>query len=237
MTLQKIIPSYLYTQYADDPDLQAFVAAFNQYGQAYIDTFNQLNLPIYTAPNIVGPLLDWVGEGIYGYLRPQCLPGSFTTSVGPLNTYGPNAQVPLNTETSTSGTIIETTDDIYKRLLTWHFYKGDGKQFNIRWLKRRIMRFMIGTNGTAPNIDQTYKINVTFAANNVVNITIPTYAAAPYLAAAIASGVAETPFQFTFNVTVSGSVGGILPWENDSSVIVPWENNSSAVVTWNNYGI
>ncbi len=46
--------------------------------------------------------------------------------------------------------------------MTWNFYKGDGNVFNVRWLKRRIMRFLIGTNGAAPNVDQTYGISVTY---------------------------------------------------------------------------
>jgi hypothetical protein len=204
-TLQNIPPSYLYSEYTDDDDLQAFVAAYNGYAQSYLNTFNGLNLPIYTASNISGPLLDWVGQGIYGYPRPS-LPGISASVVGPFNTVEFDQNLALNALKTTSGTSYTTTDDIYKRLLTWHFYKGDGKYFNIRWLKRRIMRFLIGANGTAPNIDQTYQVNVTFAAGNVVNITIPTYPVAPLLATAISSGAAELPFQYTFNVTVTGAV-------------------------------
>lgn len=69
-------------------------------------------------------------------------------------------------------TFYATTDDVFKRIITWHFYKGDGKVFTIRWLKRRIMRFLEGTNGTAPNIDQTYQVSVSFGVGNQVNITI-----------------------------------------------------------------
>jgi hypothetical protein len=38
-------------------------------------------------------------------------------------------------------------DDLYKRILTWHLFKGDGKYFDVRWWKRRIMRFITGVNG------------------------------------------------------------------------------------------
>lgn len=202
-TLQKTIPSYLYQQYADDDDLQAFVAAYNDETQKYVDTFNGLNLPVYT--QLSGSLLDWVGAGVYGYPRPT-LPGTAPSSVGPINTYGPNYAVPLNGQITTAGTTYATTDDLYQRLLTWHFYKGDGKAFSIRWLKRRVMRFLIGANGTAPNIEQTYQIGVTFTSGNVVNISIPTYPLATAFQSAIASGAAETPFQYTFTVSVSGAV-------------------------------
>ena len=203
--LQAITPSYLYTQYADDDNLQAFVAAYNEIAQQYLNTFNALNLPVYTSPSISGALLDWVGVGIYGYPRPT-LPSSAPMVLGPLNTYGPLMAPVLNAGTATTETYAATNDDIYKRLLTWHFYKGDGKQLSIQWLKRRIMRFLLGTDGTAPNIDFTYQISVTFPGSRVVDISMPEYPAAPLLATAIASGAAELPFQYSYSVSVSGSV-------------------------------
>jgi hypothetical protein len=201
--LQNAIKSYLYQEYSNDDDLQAFVASYNSIAQQYVNTFNQLNLPIYPSALIAGNLLDWVGQGIYGYPRPS-LPGVPSTSVGPLNTYGPDFQVPLNTQTTTAGTSYVVSDDIYARLLTWHFYKGDGKTFNIQWLKRRIMRFMLGTNGTAPLISNTYPISLTFS-GHVATITCPTYFAAPYLKSALQSGAAELPFQMSYNFVVSGT--------------------------------
>jgi hypothetical protein len=56
--------------------------------------------------------------------------------------------------------------------LTWHFLKGDGKYFNIRWLKRRVARWLLGVDGTNPNIDQTYRISVTMGRNRSVQIRI-----------------------------------------------------------------
>ncbi len=123
----KTIPSYLYALYQDDDDLQAFVAEQNNLTQSYVDWFNQIGLPIYTGPLIVGYFLDWVSQGLYGYKRP-----------------------------------VGMSDDILKRALTWHFYKGDGKYFDVRWLKRRIMRFLQGVNGTDQGTSTTYDVNVTF---------------------------------------------------------------------------
>ena len=68
-----------------------------------------------------------------------------------------------------------TTDDVFKRIMTWNFYKGDGNVFNVRWLKRRIMRFLIGVDGTAPNVDQTYIVSVTFGNGQIaIRITVGT---------------------------------------------------------------
>ena len=165
VTMTQVIPSYLYQEYQDDGDLQAWVAAYNEYAQNYVDTFNGLNLPIYTASNIIGPLLDWVAGGVYGLDRPAL--GSGTTHIlGPLNTYEMNTLELDAIERIGPTNVTATSDDTFKRIITWAFYKGDGKLFNVNWLKRRIMRFLTGTDGSAPNIDQTYQVSVTFGANN-----------------------------------------------------------------------
>jgi len=167
----KVIPSYLYTQYNDDDSLQAFVSSFNGMSQEYVDWFNSINLPVYTSGTIVGPLLDWVALGLYGIQRPS-LPSGGSKAIGPLNTWGLNS-VPLNYYKNIGPkTYYATTDDIFKRIITWNFYKGDGQVFTINWLKRRIMRFLSGVNGTDPSINQTYQISVTFGIGNQVNINI-----------------------------------------------------------------
>ena len=170
-TLTAPIPSYLYQQYADDPDLQAFVSAYNTLAQIYVTWFANVVLAAYTNPVIAGPLLDWVAQGIYGFLRPTLSSGKFT-SKGPFNTYALNTWPLDKIKIIGPKNVAVTTDDIFKRIMTWNFYKGDGNRFNIRWLKRRIMRFLIGTNGTAPNIDQTYIVSVTFGTGNLVSIRI-----------------------------------------------------------------
>lgn len=170
-TLLNTIPSYLYQQYTDDDDLQAFVASYNDFAQAYVTWFAYVNLPDYTGDPISGDLLDWVAEGLYGIRRPV-LPSGFNRNVGPLNTYAFNG-LALN-----AGRIIApesyyiTTDDIFKRIITWHFFKGDGKVFDIRWLKRRVKRFLTGTNGTWGETDQTYDVSVTFGVGHQVNINL-----------------------------------------------------------------
>lgn len=171
-TLQKTIPSFLYQEWNDDDDLAAFVASYNAITQQYINTFNALNLPVYPSTLVAGLLLDWVALGLYGMSRPT-LPSGLSRSIGPLNTWGPNDSIPLNDNILIGpANYFATSDDTFKRILTWHIFKGDGKVFNIRWLKRRVMRFLIGINGSAPNIDQTYQISVTFGVGNQVTIRI-----------------------------------------------------------------
>lgn len=170
-SLTKVIPSYLYKEYEDDDNLQAFVAAFNEYAQKYVDWFNEINLPIYTSPTITGDLLDWVAEGLYGIKRPT-LPSGQNRNLGPYNTFAYNTLAYNEREVVGPDDYSATSDDIFKRIITWHFFKGDGKTFDIRWLKRRVIRFLFGENGTSFNIDQTYKVSVTFGVGNQVNINL-----------------------------------------------------------------
>lgn len=170
-TLTATIPAYLYEEYNDDEALQAFIGAFNGFAQAYVTWFATIGLPIYTQPQITGSLLDWIAGGIYGFVRPAISAGKIRAE-GAYNTY-PYDTLPYNGRKLLEPTnIVSTTDDIFKRCMTWNFYKGDSYTFNVRWLKRRLMRFMIGTNGTAPNIDQTYPISVSFGPNGAVAIRI-----------------------------------------------------------------
>ncbi len=164
------IPAYLYTQFQDDDALQAFIVSFNAMADDYVSFFATLGLPIYTGPLISGLLLDWVAQGLYGLSRPSL---SFTTSriTGMINTWAINT-VPFNGLSQvSSATNITTTDDIFKRIITWHFYKGDGKVFNIKWLKRRIMRFLSGVNGTDSGTDDTSPISLSIS-GDVVSIRI-----------------------------------------------------------------
>lgn len=171
--LEKLIPSYLYWQYRDDDNLQAFVDAQNQLAQQFITWFCNLNLPIYTRDPVSGALLDWVGEGLYGLPRPVLGSGTVRPARGPYNTWQFDSIRFNARDQKGTNFIAETvTDDIYRRALTWHFFKGDEKVFNVRWLKRRIMRFLTGINGTDPGIDQTYLISVSFGVCCQVNITL-----------------------------------------------------------------
>lgn len=169
--LTKVIPSYLYVQYNDDPDLKALLKAYNNYAQEYVDWFNTINLPVYTGAPIAGALLDWVLTGLYGLPRPV-LPSGKAQAEGPYNTVVYNRIAYNSYRLIGPSEVFATTDDVYKRIATWDLYRGDGTVFTIRWLKRRIMRFLTGPNGTDPGVNQTYQISVTFGVGNVVSIQI-----------------------------------------------------------------
>lgn len=173
-TLVDLIPSYVYKQYSDDDDVLAFSNAFNGMAQQYVSWFAEILLPVITNPNVNGSLLDWVAQGLYGMRRPV-LPSTFLTQdIGALDTYSFNGLVFNGFKRVGPTTFYSVNDDIFRRILIWQLWKGDGKIFNIRWLKRRVMRFLTGTDGSAGQTDQTYAVSVTFGADNQVNINIQT---------------------------------------------------------------
>jgi len=198
--ITQIIPSYLYQQYADDSDLQAFVNAYNTLAQEYLDWFNNLNLPIYTKQN--GASLDWVAQGLYGLQRPA-LPTPTTASLlGVYDTVPYDTTAYTQNITSSPTSFYVVTDDYFKRIITWNFYKGDGFQYNTQWLKRRIARFIYGVDGTdIPNIADIYNVSVVYTAPNTIAITIPNLAISPIFKSAIQAGVLNVPFQYNYTIT------------------------------------
>jgi len=227
-TIQQIPPAYVYDQYSDDADVQAFVAAFNSLAQGYLQWFNDTPLGVYTSPNISGALLDWIGQGIYGVARPvvatesQYQTGTFNAQ--PYNTLAFNT---LNVVIS--GTAQIATDDYYKRALTWYFYKGDGKQFSTTWLKKRVARFLYGSDGQDVSPSELFNVGVrpkTFQVmsgfngspyNNAVynaemvgniesillTITLPQITASQIFTAFLEQGLLPMPLQVNYTVEYS----------------------------------
>lgn len=168
-TITQSLPQYLYQEYNDDEDLLAMVNAFNAIVQGYMDWLTTANLPIYTG--LAGQMLDYIAFNVYG-LKRQVLPYGVGSSLGPLNT-APMNTIELNGyELIGPSNFFFTTDDAYKRIITWYRWDGDGKQFNLRWLKRRVERFLTGTDGTSGQTDSTYDVSVTFGIDGQININL-----------------------------------------------------------------
>lgn len=207
--LQETIPSYLFQEYADDENLQAFVDAYNSIAQGYIDWFNQCPLGLYTSPFINGPLLDWVGEGVYGIKRP-ILTTTATTRRGGYNANAYNTIFYDGEYYSRTQTASIATDDIYKRVMTWHLYKGDGQQFCLQWLKNRISRFINGVNGSDwPVLNDPPTITVSGAVFTVISYDNVAFRA---LKECYENGSLQFPFQYTLNCIIDSLIndGGLL---------------------------
>ena len=168
------IKSYLYWEYQDDDDLQAFVDAYNTLAQEYLDWFNALNLPCYTSAPVTGLLLNLVGAGLYDYPRPVIGVGQERVE-GPLDTWTLDS-IPVDGRVVMEQvSFVSTTDDLYRRILTWHLQKSTGKIFSTRWLKQRIMQFLTGVDGIPVNTGDTSRVSVSFGVGNQVCITILKY--------------------------------------------------------------
>ncbi|HEX7911802.1 MAG TPA: hypothetical protein VF534_27425 [Paraburkholderia sp.] len=209
LPLQQTIPSYLYAQYSDDPNLQAFVAGFNSLSQGYLDWFKSTPLGLYTSPNITGPLLDWIGNGVYGIPRPVLATQTSSTRAG-YNEFPYNVPPYDYLSFSSSGTAQLASDDIYKRAMTWNLYRGDGQQFTMGWLKNRINRFLNGVNGTDwPVLNNPPSITVS---GNTFTISVFNNAPGIALQQLLSSRILAFPFQYNvaFNAVSFLNDGGVL---------------------------
>jgi hypothetical protein len=157
--LQTIIPSYLYEQYSDDADLNAFVASFNALAQSYLDWFNATPLGVYTNPNIAGSLLDWIATGVYGIARPV-FSSQTTRYIAGFNSSALNARAVNGQQYFQSGTATIATDDYYKRVLTWWLYAGTSRRFNATLLRLKVARFLFGVNGTDVTLAQAQAVHI-----------------------------------------------------------------------------
>lgn len=207
--LQQVVPSYLYNEYSDDDDLQAFVASQNAIAQGYLDWFSNNPLGLYVSPTVSGGLLDWIGQGVYNIQRPVLASNSSMTLAGynsaPYNTIDNN-----DFQVLSSGTSSIASDDIYKRTLTWNLYRGDGQQFCLQWLKNRVSRFVNGANGSDyPVLDDPPSITVSGTVFTVANFATPQFTALQLL---YQNNELAFPFQYTMafvNVAFIND-GGIL---------------------------
>lgn len=236
------IPAYLYQQYSDDDDLQALFAAHNLQAQAYLEWFNALRLPDYTAQE--GALLDWVLTGLYDLPRPTLYSGR-SRNVGPYNTARLNdraARLNRFAVVRTYADVAVTSDDVYKRVAAWHLYRGDGRHPSATWLRRRVARFLYGRYNDAGDTSQVSVL----VSGGVLAITIVagrravtggpfntapfnalrynalrtrlTTTAVPALAAifkeAVDTGALEMPqpFQVVVRIGIVGAVAGVTPF-------------------------
>lgn len=201
-------PSYPYVQYSDDQDISAFFSSYNTIAQEYLSSINALQLPIFSVQS--GAALDWVALNLYGFSRPVLTIGTATITGGTYNSNVYNSLSYDNPKISGEAVLYPTTDDIFTRCLIWNTYTGDGKQFTIPWLKKRVMRFLNGLNNTAYQIDDTSPVSISFSGARSVTIHIQssytTRSAlflnnAQALGAVVAAQAVQLPFQFNFNVT------------------------------------
>lgn len=202
--VDKIIPAYPFVQFNDDPDVVAFFTAYNAMVQQYLQAMNALSLPFWPSDNINGYLLDWIAAGIYGEKRPYVRISEMSIAKGAYNTIEYNTIPYARLNKYQPGKSQYLPDEYFKRILTWNFYKGDGFQFSVPWLKRRLARFIHGNAGIDPVLQNTFDISVT-SNSGAFDISITDYGdgVGSFLKVAIDQNLVNLPFIYSFNVTVN----------------------------------
>jgi len=224
------IGAYPFRQYADDPNIVVWFDTFNSAAQQYLAWFSGQTgegVLLGAYQGLTGAVLQWIAAGLYGVSYYNALASPTQEAIGPLNTETLNSE-PLNFFAAPSTTSYQVTDDVFKRILTWNLYKGDGKRFCVRWLKRRVMRFLVGTDGIDPQPwnegfeigpENTNAISVEFSGQtctvsiNQLAISAQTQLAPNILpifqAAFLAPGVLEKPIEWTWACTITVSLTAI----------------------------
>ena len=172
--LNEIIKSYLYTQYNDDDDIRAFVTAYNTMAQEIYSWMLNANLPVFAGGYNVGDQLQWIALGIYG-VKPPILVSGKSKVYGPYNAIRFNQLSFNGRKRVREAEQVVVSDDLFKRIMTWNFYKGDGFYFTIPWLKRRIMRFLTGVDGTDIVNDQHWIVSVVFSGGSMTITVTKSY--------------------------------------------------------------
>ncbi len=159
LPLQTTIPAVAYQEYIDDLNVVAFFDSYTALSQDYLNYSNSTPLSVWSNAAIAGPLLDWIGQGIYGISRPvfSSLVRKFRAGINAL----PLNSVALNSgKLFQSGTATLATDDYYRRVLTWWLYVGNGRQFNVEVLRLKVARFIYGVDGTDVTLSQAQTIHI-----------------------------------------------------------------------------
>jgi hypothetical protein len=167
--LGAIIPAYAYAQYQDDDSIQAFFSSYNDAQQYYLDWFVNVGLPVYTG--LSSSLLDWVAQGLYGLTRPV-ISSEGSGATGPLGGIVLGGIVLAGGTPQINPYYVLASDDVFKRIMTWDLYRGDGRMFTLKWLKRRVLRFLLGFNGTDVNLGDTSELSIQISGDTVtINLT------------------------------------------------------------------
>ncbi|MCX8667108.1 hypothetical protein J3T99_05715 [Acetobacteraceae bacterium B3987] len=171
MATELTAPAYPYQQFSDDADIVALFDAYNRMAQGTLTWMNDHILPLYMRSSITGGLLDYAAYCLYGQRRYRIGYVDLVDASGAIDTALINALAIDGTDTfvSTGGTFV--SDDIFKRALTWNYHKGDGCQFSIPWLKKRVMRFLTGEQGHAWRFNGTLPVSITVS-GQTVTITV-----------------------------------------------------------------
>ncbi|MDF7675085.1 hypothetical protein PT277_05140 [Acetobacteraceae bacterium ESL0709] len=196
-----------YNQFTDDEDIAAFFTAFYKIARQTISWMAEHPFAFYVGPQLTGGFLNYCTYCLYGQFRYKISYVQVQHYTGSINEEEINIKS-IDEETITKtylGTSI--SDDLHKRITTWNFYKGDGLNFTIPWLKRRVMRFLTGDNGHTGKFNNCVPVSVGVNAHEVTITISPgnwDSNLVDILSKIINNGILNMPPMFLFTV-VKGS--------------------------------
>lgn len=195
-----LLGPYRFYQDRDKDDIKAFYDVYNEIANEYYTEYQSLILGLYTSPAINGTLLDFTALGIYGYLRPKMVMYTLENPEGDYNSFAYNTTPYNQVEAYSVSNISYLSDDWFKRVLTWNIYTGDGSQFTMTWLKRRLKRFFEreGENTTPIDSDtSSYSVTV----NNgtfTLNITTDDEDLLTFFQLGVEQNILHLPYTYSF---------------------------------------
>ncbi|QCE32955.1 hypothetical protein FAI41_04725 [Acetobacteraceae bacterium] len=195
----RILKAYVYQQYSDDSDIMALFESYNQIAQDYLKTFISHCPAIYIDDFWSAGELTYLAWFLWGQRR------WYSDYASSIDLEGAIDELAID-EVAAGGSVptprqkLLINDDTFRRIMTWNLYRGDGPQFSIPWLKKRIKRWMIGVNGYAPLFGDANEVSV-HVSEKIVNISVVTSDTTLLLSlqAALYSGALNVPVGFTFN--------------------------------------
>lgn len=163
-----LAPAYPYHQFSDDQNIVALFAAYNRLAQDTLSWMVTHPMALYTGPALSGDFLTYCALCLYGQFRYRISYTELRDVTGEIDSSMINRlavnETPIDKRYSGSA----ISDDLFKRILTWNLYKGDGLCFSIPWLKRRIMRFLTGEDGHAWRFNSTAPVSVRCVGKQVI---------------------------------------------------------------------
>lgn len=203
MSLQQPPQSYLYGEYSDDQDLVASRKVFNAQVQSIYSWLINTCLSDYRQDPVSGALLDWVGLGVYGMARRLTIPGSGGLVKSPWADGAWAEAVWAGLVVNRDGaSVVNLTDDLFRRALTWNTYLADGSVFTTTWLRRRVIRFLYGANGFDVNTANWYSsISIEWVDARQAKVVLPGDTPQDLLLVlsyGLSTGYLRTPIGYTF---------------------------------------
>ena len=205
--LQNAPNSYLYGEYADDPDIKATRDAYYAQAQGLFSWLQNNPIADYRNDPISSQLLDFVGAGLYNMTRNVPVVGTGGSYKGAFaDVTFSEVAFAGGTYTAGSSTTIVLTDDQFRRSITWNIYTGDGWTFSTPWLRRRLARFIFSANGyDIATVDQQQLVSIEWPQLRTANITIAS--SMPDLITLLQNGLGngylKVPIGYTFNIAAA----------------------------------